>query len=139
MSYRARPPLEALIGLQYIPYPGRDPRLPPVYLFRGDHPLQPARLRRWIRRTFVCFIDASKEGKSHWLKISGTINIPYCRDEEMESKYPGKFPLYAFVPHSDSSLIGLVELEVGDWLFARTCTSKGDPKDDILLSFVPPK
>ena len=91
LMHGVRPRKSALEDLHRLDLPGRDPRLPDVYLYVGSH-LHPGRRSQTpFQNTYVVFVDPSDEGKKHALAIAETLGIPYGRKETMKKNHPGAY------------------------------------------------
>lgn len=114
------PRVAALKDLTKLPLPGRDPRLPDIYLHSQSAGHPGRRMQSLVYNTYVVFVDPSDEGKKHALNIAQSFGTPMGRKTTMLDKHPG-----------------LVELFPGDYVFARDKNGDGDPRDDIPQCFVP--
>ncbi len=63
-----------LRGLTRLEIPDRNPLLPPLYAYNGDHPHH--RLRPSNRRTYVYLVDPSPKGKEMAIKIANSMKVP---------------------------------------------------------------
>ncbi len=61
-------------GLTRLEIPDRNPLLPPLFLYKGDHPHH--RLRPSDRRTYVYLVDPSPKGKAMAIKIANSMQVP---------------------------------------------------------------
>ena len=82
------PTTEALANLELVPNLGRDPRLPQIYRYVGQHPKR--RSQAEDATTYVYFIDPTIEGKALARELEDIMGVPYGRLETMKEKHPGE-------------------------------------------------
>ncbi|KAI0336888.1 hypothetical protein BDW22DRAFT_1349558, partial [Trametopsis cervina] len=98
--------------LQYWELPGRDPLLPPIYIYVGSyHREHPFKITG--RQTYVYIVDDSPAGKSLYDRISKSRNVPsgFTKD-----------------------LMGFLQLRPGDALLARPISGNGLTEHDVVQS-----
>ena len=88
--HRIRPTPDGLRSLHRYALKGRDPRLPQIYRYAGQHPLRPTQLScETEENTYVYFIDSTSEGKKRAYELGKAMEIPYGRLSTMNQKCPG--------------------------------------------------
>ena len=89
ISYNVRPKRSDVLDVVSVSLPGRDARLPPMYLHIGVHPQRPS--TDLNQRSFIYFIDPSPTGKKHRKVIEKGLNVPHGRTVDLKYTYPGTF------------------------------------------------
>lgn len=108
----------------------RDPRLPTLYVFQGNHPLSP-----YGKRILVRLQDRSKKAMTEAFKYDSKLEVPAGDDEHMASL--GEFwLLISILSEITNPRLGLLELFPGDVIFSRDKEGTGDPIDDIMAIWV---
>lgn len=116
-----------LAGLTLLDIPDRNPLLPPLYTYNGDHPYH--RVRPEDRITYVYLVDPSPKGKAMAAAIANSMEVPsgpisgvlFLRDD-----YTGVPNLLCL------GLRGVTQLRPGDALMGRSILANGDPNEDCL-------
>lgn len=93
-AYPVRPSKGALQDLTALSLPGRDPRLPSLYRYRGHHPLRPLLPvdSASSGRTFVYFVDGDNAIKAAVRELEDQFDVPIGRIATMDKKSPGTKP-----------------------------------------------
>ncbi|KAI0788938.1 hypothetical protein BC629DRAFT_1593435 [Irpex lacteus] len=110
-AYPVEVPIDSpvLRGLTPVPVENRDPLLPLLYEYSAPHPYH--RLRPPSGRTYVYLVDPSPKGKALYSAIADSMKVP-----------PGPI----------AGLKGLVQIQPGDAVLARSIYAAGDPSEDCL-------
>lgn len=134
-DYCIEPRKAALVDLELLDLPGRNPLLPPIYRYIGKHP-QRRHLTSTSSSTYVYLVDPSPQGKKYAKKLAKELKIPYGRLATMNVVDPGESCWRPLTGTASHQLSGLLELVDGDWFMARDAYGEGDAMKDVLQAFI---